>query len=115
MSESKHVVCPNCATVNRVVAERLRDALSHVGVRVGQRIEELAPNLDFICPMVYPSGYHKGIPGYPNPVLVPGKVVSTLREEITHIDLPVFREVPARPPHRVVTNAADIGTQQQQQ
>jgi hypothetical protein len=38
-----------------------------------------------------------------------------LREEITHIDLPVFREVPARPPDRVVTNAADIGTQQQQQ
>jgi hypothetical protein len=25
--------------------------------------------------MVYPSGYHKGIPGYANPVLVPGKVV----------------------------------------
>ena len=42
---------------------------------IGQRIEELAPNLDFICPMVYPSGYHKGIPGYPNPVLVPYKVV----------------------------------------
>ena len=42
----------------------------------GQRIEELAPHLDFICPMVYPSGYHKGIPGYPNPVQVPGRVVS---------------------------------------
>jgi hypothetical protein len=42
---------------------------------IGQRIEELAPHLDFICPMVYPSGYHKGIPGHPNPMLVPGKVV----------------------------------------
>ncbi len=42
---------------------------------IGQRIEELAPHLDFICPMVYPSGYHKGIPGHPNPVLVPYKVV----------------------------------------
>src|SRR5438309_3791644 len=42
---------------------------------IGQRIEELAPNLDFICPMVYPSGYHKGIPGYANPVQVPYKVV----------------------------------------
>jgi len=42
---------------------------------IGQRIEELAPHLDYICPMVYPSGYHKGIPGHPNPVLVPGKVV----------------------------------------
>ena len=42
---------------------------------IGQRIEELAPHLDFICPMVYPSGYHKGIPGHPNPVAVPYKVV----------------------------------------
>ena len=42
---------------------------------IGQRIEELAPHLDYICPMVYPSGYHKGIPGHPNPVLVPYKVV----------------------------------------
>jgi hypothetical protein len=42
---------------------------------IGQRIEELSPHLDFICPMVYPSGYHKGIPGYTNPVLVPYKVV----------------------------------------
>ncbi|HXH82578.1 MAG TPA: putative glycoside hydrolase [Candidatus Tectomicrobia bacterium] len=42
---------------------------------IGQRVEELAPHLDFICPMVYPSGYHKGIPGHPNPVAVPYKVV----------------------------------------
>ncbi len=35
---------------------------------IGQRIEELAPHLDYICPMVYPSGYHLGIPGYRNPV-----------------------------------------------
>src|SRR5215510_5271434 len=35
---------------------------------IGQRIEELAPSLDYICPMVYPSGYHVGIPGYRNPV-----------------------------------------------
>jgi hypothetical protein len=42
---------------------------------IGQRIEELAPHLDYICPMVYPSGYHKGIPGFANPILVPGKVV----------------------------------------
>ena len=42
---------------------------------IGQRIEELAPHLDYICPMVYPSGYHKGIPGHSNPILVPYKVV----------------------------------------
>ena len=42
---------------------------------IGQRIEELAPHLDYICPMVYPSGYHVGIPGYRNPVLNPYHVV----------------------------------------
>ncbi len=47
--------------------------------------------------------------------VVPGKIVSTPREEISHIDLPVFREIPARPPDRLVTNVADIATQQQQQ
>jgi hypothetical protein len=35
---------------------------------IGQRVEELTPHLDFICPMVYPSGYHRGIPGFRNPV-----------------------------------------------
>jgi len=46
---------------------------------------------------------------------VASKVVSTLREELTHIDLPVFREIPARPPDRIVTNVADVASQQQQQ
>jgi hypothetical protein len=35
---------------------------------IGQRIEELSPHVDYLCPMVYPSGYHVGIPGYRNPV-----------------------------------------------
>jgi hypothetical protein len=35
---------------------------------IGQRIEDLAPHLDYLSPMVYPSGYHVGIPGYRNPV-----------------------------------------------
>jgi hypothetical protein len=42
---------------------------------IGQRIEELAPHLDYICPMVYPSGYHLGIPGYRNPVKHPYEIV----------------------------------------
>jgi hypothetical protein len=42
---------------------------------IGQRIEELAPHVDFLCPMVYPSGYHLGIPGYRNPVEHPYQVV----------------------------------------
>jgi hypothetical protein len=42
---------------------------------IGQRVEELAPHLDYICPMVYPSGYHVGIPGYRNAVAHPYEVV----------------------------------------
>ncbi len=42
---------------------------------IGQRIEELSPYLDYICPMVYPSGYHLGIPGYRNPVEHPYEIV----------------------------------------
>ena len=42
---------------------------------IGQRVEELAPHLDYFCPMVYPSGYHKGIPGYRNPVENPYHIV----------------------------------------
>jgi hypothetical protein len=42
---------------------------------IGQRIEELAPHLDFFCPMVYPSGYQWGIPGFRNPVQNPYEVV----------------------------------------
>ncbi len=42
---------------------------------IGQRIEELTPHLDYISPMVYPSGYHRGIPGYLNPVEHPYQVV----------------------------------------
>ena len=41
----------------------------------GSAIEELAPHLDYICPMVYPSGYHLGIPGFRNPVTHPYEIV----------------------------------------
>jgi len=42
---------------------------------IGQRVEELAPHLDYLSPMVYPSGYHRGIPGYRNPVAHPYEIV----------------------------------------
>lgn len=35
---------------------------------IGQRLDELAANLDYISPMLYPSGFQYGIPGYRNPV-----------------------------------------------
>jgi hypothetical protein len=42
---------------------------------IGQRVEELSVHLDYICPMVYPSGYHRGIPGVRNPVAQPYEIV----------------------------------------
>jgi len=42
---------------------------------VGQRIEELAPLVDTMCPMAYPSAYHLGIPNYRNPVAHPYETV----------------------------------------
>jgi hypothetical protein len=43
---------------------------------IGQRIEELAPLVDYLCPMTYPSSFHLGIPGYRNPVAHLYEVVS---------------------------------------
>ena len=42
---------------------------------IGQSLPELAPHVDYICLMVYPSGYHLGIPGYRIPVSHPREVV----------------------------------------
>ncbi|MFQ5898581.1 MAG: putative glycoside hydrolase [Candidatus Methylomirabilia bacterium] len=48
--------------------------------QIGQRVEELARHLDYLSPMVYPSSYHRGVPGYPNPVEHPYEVVrATIR------------------------------------
>ena len=38
-------------------------------------MEDLAERLDYLAPMAYPSGYHLGIPGVPNPVQRPYEVV----------------------------------------
>ena len=42
---------------------------------VGQRVEDLATLVDVLCPMAYPSAYHRGIPGHANPIAHPYEVV----------------------------------------
>jgi hypothetical protein len=37
-------------------------------IEIGQRVDALAPYVDYLCPMLYPSGFNAGIPGYRNPV-----------------------------------------------
>ncbi len=42
---------------------------------IGQRLEELAPIVDYISPMLYPSCFQFGIPGYRIPVQHPYQIV----------------------------------------
>ncbi len=42
---------------------------------IGQRLEDLASQLEYLSPMLYPSGFRYGIPGYRNPVANPHEIV----------------------------------------
>lgn len=42
---------------------------------IGQRLEDLAPNVDYLSPMVYPSGFQHGIGEYRNPLEYPYEIV----------------------------------------
>lgn len=42
---------------------------------IGQKMEALPNVVDYMAPMLYPSGFHLGIPGYTNPVAHPGEIV----------------------------------------
>jgi len=35
---------------------------------IGQRLEDIVPRIDYLSPMLYPSGFQFGIPGYRDPV-----------------------------------------------
>ena len=42
---------------------------------IGQRLEDIVPLVDYVSPMLYPSGFTFGIPGYRNPVEHPYEIV----------------------------------------
>ena len=42
---------------------------------IGQKLENLVTPVDYLSPMLYPSGYQFGIPGYRNPVANPHEIV----------------------------------------
>lgn len=44
-------------------------------IEIGQRVDALAPFVDYLSPMLYPSGFNAGIPGFPNPVKANYEVV----------------------------------------
>lgn len=43
--------------------------------QIGQRLEALVEHLDYLSPMLYPSGFHLGIPGQRDPVAAPYPIV----------------------------------------
>ena len=59
---------------------------------IGQQLEALAPSLDYLSPMLYPSGFTWGLPGQTNPMLDPGRIVSrSLAEAKRRTGLPGAR------------------------
>jgi hypothetical protein len=40
----------------------------HKDRKIGQRLVDLADHVDYLSPMLYPSGFPHGVPGYPDPV-----------------------------------------------
>jgi hypothetical protein len=42
---------------------------------IGQKLEDLISHIDYLCPMLYPSGFQYGIPGYRIPVAHPQEIV----------------------------------------
>lgn len=61
---------------------------------VGQRIEDIMPLVDYVSPMLYPSGFQFGIPGFRNPVQHPYEIVRLSLDEAlarTHVSRLRFR------------------------
>ena len=90
-------------THNRAVDER------YVVVGHGRHYDDVPPNKG-----IYRGSATETLKAEVVTEVVPGPSVATLREEVRHIDLPVYREVPARPPDRLVTSVSDVSAQQQQ-
>ena len=58
---------------------------------IGQRLEELAPIVDYISPMLYPSCFQFGIPGYRNPVAHPYEIVFLSLQNARERGIPSIR------------------------
>lgn len=60
--------------------------------QIGQKIDRLAPAVDYISLMLYPSGFQWGIPGYRNPVANSNRIVYlTLKKAHERTNLPTIR------------------------
>ncbi len=60
--------------------------------QIGQRLDSIAPHVDYLAPMLYPSGFQFGIPGYRNPVANSYELISlTLKRAAERSGLPPTR------------------------
>jgi hypothetical protein len=65
---------------------------NHNDTNIGQKLEALVPAVDYLSPMLYPSGYQFGIPGYRNPVANPYEIVYlSLKKAQERTNLPSIR------------------------
>jgi hypothetical protein len=58
---------------------------------IGQRLEELATIVDYVSPMLYPSCFQFGIPGYRNPVAHPYEIVFLSLQNARERGIPSIR------------------------
>ncbi len=59
---------------------------------IGQQLEMLGAPLDYISPMLYPSGFTWGLPGLSDPVADPGQIIRrSLAEAVKRTHLPGVR------------------------
>ena len=59
---------------------------------IGQKLHEIAPYVDYLSPMLYPSGFQFGIPGYRDPVANSAKIVAlTLKKAQERTNIPPVR------------------------
>ncbi len=42
---------------------------------IGQHLESLLPHVDYLAPMLYPSGFSHGLPGFPAPMEAPYEMI----------------------------------------
>jgi hypothetical protein len=64
----------------------------HKDQKIGQRLVDLAEHVDYLSPMLYPSGFPYGVPGYKNPVKNPYEVVAlSLKKAAELTGLPAVR------------------------
>ena len=64
----------------------------HKDQKIGQRLVDLARYVDYLSPMLYPSGFPYGVPGFKNPVQHPYEIIAHSLQRASELSgLPAIR------------------------